>query len=461
MKTYPHYPKPTETKASLLTTLLKKHHSWLDKLYYKSYEMKMGRVKMPGLDLYVVNDIEVVHRILVEEVKKFPKSQILEHELKPLLGESIITTNGEKWRGQRGLLNPSFEMVRVSNVFGLMSDAVVDMMKRLSDHPNGMEFDIDKEMTFTAADIIFRTILSKKLSVDESNTLIHAFKEFQDETAKTVIFKMFKIPDMFFHKKEKKRLAAGGRIRNVLGKIIQPRYTSMKEGEVDNHRDILASILSMKDEKGEFAFSFEEILDQISMLFLAGHETTASSLTWAIYLLALYPDAQERAYKEIENAYEKAESFQSDMQQRLPYLTNIYREALRLYPPISFFARQTIEETTVRDKVLKKGATLVIAPWLIHRHKNYWDDAHMFDPDRFSDPDRFNKAAYLPFGKGPRTCIGAGFAMQESVLILASLLRVYRIELRPGFIPDIVGRITVRSLNGLPVKLIHRDTNES
>lgn len=458
MKIYPYFPEPTETKASLLTTLLKKRRSWLDNLYYRSYEMKMGRVNMPGLDLYVLNDINVVQRVLVDEVKMFPKSQMLEDVLKPLLGESIITTNGEKWRGQRNLLNPSFEMVKISHVFGLMEAAVTDMMARLALKKEGEEIDIDEEMTFTPADVIFRTILSEKLSEEESATVMNAFVDFQEETAKMALMRMFKIPGFLVKSKEKRRLESGRQIRDTLGRIIKPRYEAAMRGET-GPKDILSSILSMRDENGGFAFSFEEILDQISMLFLAGHETTASSLTWSIYLLSLYPEAQERAYREIMEAYGRFGVFDSGMQQRLPFLTNVYREALRLYPPIGFFARQTAETTMVRDKELKKGATLVIAPWLIHRHKLYWDDPHMFDPDRFADPDRFNKAAYLPFGKGPRTCIGAGFAMQESVLLLATLLRTYRIELRPGFVPDVAGRITVRSLNGMPVRLHKRDAD--
>lgn len=458
MKVYPYFPPPTETKASLLKTLMKKRRSWLDNLYYRSYEMKMGRVNMPGLDLYVVNDPAVVQRVLVDEVKLFPKSKLLEDVLKPLLGESIITTNGEQWRGQRNLLNPSFEMVKISHVFGLMEEAVTDMMNRLANHGDTVEVDADKEMTFTTADIIFRTILSQKLTEAESETVIEAFIEFQEATTKTALLQMFKIPGFFTAGREKKRMAAGRRIRETLGRIMRPRYDAAMRGE-EGPRDIIASILSMRDDAGEFAFSFEEILDQISMLFLAGHETTASSLTWAFYLFGLYPEAQERALKEIEAAYGQNGAFDSTMQQHLPYLTNVYREALRLYPPIGFFARQTAEDTMVRDKPLKKGATLVIAPWLIHRHKLYWDDPHMFDPDRFADPKRFNKAAYLPFGKGPRTCIGAGFAMQESVLILASILRTYRIELQPGFVPDVAGRITVRSLNGMPVRLHKRDAD--
>jgi len=455
MKVYPYFPKPTEKKASLLTTLLKKRRSWLDDLYYRSYEMKMGQVNMPGLDLYVVNDIDVVQRVLVDEVKLFPKSKMLEDVLKPLLGESIITTNGEKWRGQRNLLNPSFEMVKISHVFGLMEDAVTDLMARLARYEEGEEINIDEEMTFTPADVIFRTILSEKLGEEASVKIVNAFIDFQEETAKTALMRMFKIPGFLVSSKEKRRLQAGKEIRESLGRIIRPRYEAAMRGET-GPRDILSSILSMRDEAGKFAFSFEEILDQISMLFLAGHETTASSLTWSIYLLGLYPEAQERAYREVTEAYGRFGAFDSGMQQRLPFLANLYREALRLYPPIGFFARQTAEATMVRDKPLKKGATLVIAPWLIHRHTLYWDDPHMFDPDRFADPKRYNKAAYLPFGKGPRTCIGAGFAMQESVLLLATLLRTYRIELRPGFVPDVVGRITVRSLNGMPVRLHKR-----
>jgi len=455
MGTCPFHPAPLKNKASLLMTFFKKRRSWLDGLYERSYAMKMGRVRMPGVDLHVINESALVHRVMVEEVSEFPKSELLGRLLEPLLGESIFTTNGAQWKKQREMLNPSFDMVRVSRVFGLMREAADDMLVRLSKHENGAVVEMDAEMTYVTADIIFRTILSSRLDERDARELIEAFVTFQEETARTAMRTMFRIPEfLWMFTGEKRRIKAGNRIRDVLSSMIRPRYDAVQRGEPGGYSDILSSLLQAVDADTGERFSFEEILDQVAMLFLAGHETSASALTWSLYLLAISPEQQERAFEEVRSVCGDA-PFEAAMMKQLPFVTNVFKEALRLYPPVGFFARESAHETTMREKTIPEGASVVVAPWLIHRHKEYWEKPHEFDPDRHSDPKLIAKETYLPFGMGPRICIGAGFAMQEAVLLLASLLRTYRFELQEGFVPDVVGRLTIRSANGMPI-VLHR-----
>jgi cytochrome P450 len=453
----PFHPKPTKNKASLLFTFLKKRRSWLDGLYERSYKMKMGRVKMPGLDLYVVNEPKEVKRIMVDEVREFPKNELLHELLKPLLGESIFTTNGDTWQKQRDLLNPSFTNMRISKVFNLMSEAVDDLMLQLENYPEKTVINMDTEMTFVTADIIFRTILSQKLDRDDAMKIIDAFTVFQEETANAAMRKMFCIPQWIsYYLGEKKRIKAGEEIREVLTSIIKPRYDAVSNNTVGDENDILSTLLQVVDADTNKRFTFEEILDQIAMLFLAGHETTASSLTWALYLLALYPEDQERAYNEVVKIAED-DDITSHGVKRMKHVTNIFKETLRLYPPVGFFVRESKEDTKIRDKDIKKGSSVVVAPWLIHRHEKFWDNPNGFDPDRHLNQDKILKDSYLPFGMGERVCIGAGFAMQESVLILSSIIRKYKLELEEGFVPDIVGRLTIRSANGMNIILKSRD----
>ncbi|MDD2828394.1 MAG: cytochrome P450 [Sulfuricurvum sp.] len=452
----PFFPPPLKNKASLLFTFFRKRRSWLDGLYERSYSMKMGRVKMPGLDLHVINQPDLVHRILVDEVKEFPKNQLLGHLLEPLLGESIFTTNGEQWKRQREMLNPSFEMTRISHVFGLMNDAVQEMKDHLRGDNTENHLDIDPEMTYVTADIIFRTILSSRLDRNDAVKIIEAFVTFQEETARTAMRTMFKIPEwLWFLSGENKRIKAGNDIRDILASIIRPRYDAIIADDTPNNKDILSSLLQAVDVDSGEKFSFEEILDQVAMLFLAGHETSASALTWATYLLSLYPEIQERAYHEVLNIAGEDE-FNADQLKHMELITNIFKETLRLYPPVGFFARENTQETTMRDKTIAKGSSVVVAPWLIHRHKEFWENPNGFDPDRFSDPKSIHKDTYLPFGMGARICIGSSFAMQEAVLILATLIREFKIELQEGFVPDVVGRLTVRSANGMKIILKRR-----
>ncbi|EAM0817338.1 cytochrome P450 [Campylobacter jejuni] len=451
MSECPFFPKPYKNKASTLLTFLLKRRSWLDGLYERSYKMQTGYVKMPNFDLYVINDTKEVKRMMVDEVREFPKSAFLHELLSPLLGESIFTTNGEVWKKQRELLRPSFEMTRINKVFNLMSEAVADMMDRFSRYPNHAVIEVDEAMTFITADVIFRTIMSSKLDEEKGKKILNAFVTFQEQSVHTAMRRMFRFPKwLSYVLGDRKRAKAGDVIRQVLSDIIKPRYDMADNAEFE---DILGSLLLVVDADTNKRFSFEEILDQVAMLFLAGHETTASSLTWTLYLLSLYPKEQEKAYEEITQVLQGGAIEISHLRQ-FKYLTNIFKESLRLYPPVGFFAREAKKDTQVRDKLIKKGSGVVIAPWLIHRHEEFWTNPHGFNPSRFEG--EYKKDAYLPFGVGERICIGQGFAMQEAILILANILKTYKLELEEGFVPDVVGRLTVRSANGMRIKFSKR-----
>ncbi|ASN92806.1 cytochrome P450 [Campylobacter jejuni] len=451
MSECPFFPKPYKNKASTLLTFLLKRRSWLDGLYERSYKMQTGYVKMPNFDLYVINDTKEVKRMMVDEVREFPKSAFLHELLSPLLGESIFTTNGEVWKKQRELLRPSFEMTRINKVFNLMSEAVADMMDRFSKYPNHAVIEVDEAMTFITADVIFRTIMSSKLDEEKGKKILNAFVTFQEQSVHTAMRRMFRFPKwLSYILGDRKRAKAGDVIRQVLSDIIKPRYDMADNAEFE---DILGSLLLVVDADTNKRFSFEEILDQVAMLFLAGHETTASSLTWTLYLLSLYPKEQEKAYEEITQVLQGGAIEISHLRQ-FKYLTNIFKESLRLYPPVGFFAREAKKDTQVRDKLIKKGSGVVIAPWLIHRHEEFWTNPHGFNPSRFEG--EYKKDAYLPFGVGERICIGQGFAMQEAILILANILKTYKLELEEDFVPDVVGRLTVRSANGMRIKFSKR-----
>ncbi|EIU4173052.1 cytochrome P450 [Campylobacter jejuni] len=451
MSECPFFPKPYKNKASTLLTFLLKRRSWLDGLYERSYKMQTGYVKMPNFDLYVINDTKEVKRMMVDEVREFPKSAFLHELLSPLLGESIFTTNGEVWKKQRELLRPSFEMTRINKVFNLMSEAVADMMDRFGKYPNHAVIEVDEAMTFITADVIFRTIMSSKLDEGKGKKILNAFVTFQEQSVHTAMRRMFRFPKwLSYVLGDRKRAKAGDVIRQVLSDIIKPRYDMADNAEFE---DILRSLLLVVDADTNKRFSFEEILDQVAMLFLAGHETTASSLTWTLYLLSLYPKEQEKAYEEITQVLQGGVVEISHLRQ-FKYLTNIFKESLRLYPPVGFFAREAKKDTQVRDKLIKKGSGVVIAPWLIHRHEEFWTNPHGFNPSRFEG--EYKKDAYLPFGVGERICIGQGFAMQEAILILANILKTYKLELEEGFVPDVVGRLTVRSANGMRIKFSKR-----
>ena len=251
--------------------------------------------------------------------------------------------------------------------------------------------------------------------------------------------------------------AAAAEIRQLLESMIRPRYEARRNGCPGTKQDILAALLDARDPKTDAPFSFDELVDQVAMLFLAGHETSASALTWALYLVAQSPHIQDRLHLEVVASNSSASSCSPDIRQ-LELARNIFRETLRLFPPVGFLARQSTMACAMRGKTIKARASVVVSPWLIHRHRDFWTQPDAFNPDRYQD-DQSREAlqkAYLPFGMGPRVCMGAAFAMQEATLVLASVVRHFRLEALPEHVPQPVGRLTIRSANGVWLRLHRR-----
>lgn len=468
----PHYPRPASERPSAWRMFFSKRRSWLDGLYERSYVMKMGEVHLPGVDLYMVNEPGLVRQVMVEQARSFPKHEALGDALRPLLGDSIFTTNGEVWQRQRDLMNPSFEAARVQLVFGRMLDAVEAMVERLKAVPPGAEHDMEVEMTHVAADIILRTILSRPLDSGEAHQVFEAFARYQALAPRLMMPAFFGLrwlrPWWQVHRSRR----AAQEIRALLVGLIRPRYDAYQRSQqsgatpVDSDPDsddIFGTLLKVKDPETGEGFSFDELVDQVAMLFLAGHETSASALSWALHLVANAPEVQERLHLEaVELLAERGDS--PGNLRDLALARNVFREALRLFPPVGFLARQSGRVCTMRDKTVQEGASVVISPWLIHRHRELWARPDEFDPDRYDRevldemPARESmRRAYLPFGMGPRVCIGAAFALQEASLVLATLAKHFRVEPVPGHVPQPVGRLTIRSDNGIRLMLFPRD----
>ena len=453
----PVYPKPRQSKASALLMFFSARRSWLDALYERSYRMRMGEVHLHGLDLYMVNEPALVKQVMDTQAEAFPKSNLLGEALKPLLGESIFTTSGDQWRKQRSMMDPAFAQARLNVAFPVMHAAVADMLTRLSALPDGAEYDLEVEMTHVTADIIFRTIFSVPMEGADAKRIFTEFARFQAIAPLLMLPSIYGLRWLVWPWDVWRSRRAAAAIRGLLGQLIRPRFDAHRAGKPSGTTDILQSFLDAKDEVSGEGFSFEELLDQVAMLFLAGHETSASALTWAAYLMANAPDIQERMHQEVVMHLADRQPELSDMRY-LDLVRNVFRETLRLFPPVGFMARQSASACSMRKKTVEQGATVVVSPWLIQRHRELWDDPDGFNPDRYdNDASRESlKQAYLPFGMGPRVCMGAAFALQEATLILASLVRDYRISALPEHEPQPVGRLTIRSANGVRLKLHRR-----
>ena len=451
----PPYPTPHKTKSSFFLRFFRGWHSWLDVLFEKSYSMKMGEFSQPGMKVYMVNDPDWVSKILVKNQKAYPKHQMMHRMLEPLLGNSIFTTNGEVWERQRALVDQAFAQARLRLVYPLMLESVQDMLLRLDKVADGRSYEVDSEMTYVAADIIFKTILSKSLDAQSAQTIYEAFIEFQHHAQKAMMLMIYRLPPYFSTKASRK---PAKKIRDILSNIIAKRYAERANGTDSQYEDILSGLMDAKDPVTGTQFTYDEMVDQVCMLFLAGHETSASALAWSLYLLSKCPHLQTNIIDELNEKVGDKDIAYADVKQ-LDWVSDTFRESMRLYPPVGFFVRESTQDECIRDKNVKAGSPILVSPWLIHRHREMWDDPDSFTPERFSTESgkASLKCAYIPFSKGPRVCIGAAFATQEAILTLASIVRRYEILPVPSHVPKVVGRVTIRSDNGIRVMLKLRD----
>jgi len=438
----PPYPVPHKSKASLLKRFLTGWNSWIHTLFDRSYTMQMGEIRLPKLDFFIANDLSVVDRVMDDREKVFPKHSFLNELLDPLIGNSVFSANGKDWEEQREMVNPAFAHTNLKRVFPAMQGAVDDLLATIMAMDRSKPIAVDPLMTHVAADIIYRTIFSVKLDQASADHIYHAFHRYQKNIQPGAMLKLYGLPLLGYRRRA---IRAATEIHSVFGPIVQARYDAWHGGSGEAKADILQSLLEARHPETGEHFTYQNIMEQVSTIFLAGHETAASSMTWALYLLAECPHLQEALIGEIDGATQ-GQPIAFEHLRALGGVRNLFRETLRLYPPVSFLVREVTAPTTMRDKLLHKGAMIVISPWLIQRNRNNWKCPHAFAPERFDDPEEAEacRRAYMPFGKGPRICIGAGFAQQEGILILASIIRAFRLRYPDIPKPEPVSRLTLR-----------------
>jgi cytochrome P450 len=452
----PPYPTPLRTKAGLLRRFLIGWHSWIHTLFEKSYRMKMGSHRTPALRFFVINERSLVAQVMDDKTREYPKHQLMNDMLDPLLGRSVFSTNGQEWLDQRRMMNPAFAETNLARAYPAMVSATEDLVAMMRTAEPGKPFDIDPLMTHVTADIIFRTMFGIRLTQAESTRIYAAFNRYQRHVQPAAMLQLYKLPLLGY----RRRMAKAAReVHALFEPIVRERLAETEAGRGGETRDILQKLIEARHPETGAAFTYQDLIDQLSIIFLAGHETSASSLGWTLYLLAESPDLQEALLAEI-NAATQGGAIAHGHLKHMDGLRNVFREALRLYPPVSFFLREVTRAQEMRGKAMVPGDLIVVSPWLIQRNADNWTCPHSFDPDRFTRPEAETAArdAWMPFGRGPRICIGAGFAQQEALLILATVIRAFRLSFPPGARkPELVSRLTLRPRHGIPLVLTPRD----
>jgi len=438
----PPRPVPLPSVVALIRTALRGEGNLLSLLPASAYRMRIGALGYSRRSILIVNDPLHVRNILTERADIFPKSDLMVNALEPLIGDAMFVSSGDVWRRQRRMIDPAFTMIRLNRAFAPMAAAVDDYEVHLDGlAARGEAFSLDQAMSHLTADIVCRTVFSTSLQSRTARDVFDAFTVFERSVEQVKLWRLIIDPAWTKPAQRPAVLEACRRIRQHLGDLIDSHLNA----DADAYDDIAAAVIAAEDGAGGRRFSREDLIDQLGVLFLAGHETTASALTWAFYILAMQPGIVARIRAELsEIAGNGPLAFEHI--RHLSVIRNVFRETLRLYPPITFLPRVAAERTHIGERAVRRGALIMIAPWALHRHESYWREPNVFDPDRFTAAREaeLTPGAYIPFGYGPRVCVGAGFAAQEAALILARLVRRYDFHVADAARVRPVARLTTR-----------------
>jgi cytochrome P450 len=402
------------------------------------------RFKFGWLRYYLVSDPEGIKHVLVDNPRAYTKSRNY-RGLKLVLGEGLLTSEGDFWRRQRKLTQPAFHREKMAGFAATMASCGAAMIDRWRSS-RSPTIDVHAELMRVTFQIVGKTLLSTDL--DDPNGAVGSALAFVLEYANDYAADPVPVPPWV----PTRRNVRFNRALRTLDAIVQSTIEERRHRGSDAS-DLLGMLMAIRDDETNETMTDRQLRDELVTIVLAGHETTANALTWALYLLGKHPDVERRLSAEVAHVLGDRPPALADLQ-RLKLTKMVIEESLRLFPPAWMFERQALERDEICGYAIEPGAIIGISPYAVHRHPAYWEDSEAFDPDRFL-PERSEgrpRYVYLPFGAGPRVCIGNGFAMIEAQILLATIVRSCRLELTSREI-ELSPLITLRPRRGLPASV--------
>lgn len=396
--------------------------------------------------VYAINNPECVKSILTSAWPQYSKNTIDYKVISAVFGNGLVTSDGDDWVRQRRIMQPVFSSRSVNSfdkVINETTSALADNWSKQSTHDVTW---LDRDMSKITFQVVSRTLFGTNIDhvsdemIDILDLLnIHPMRL----SALLRLFPWIPSPS------NKRFLRANRRLDEIV-------YTLIEEHQLPGacQENIVGRLLAAKDDDSKASLTTEQIRDEVVTLMLAGHETSAVSLTWTFYLLSQHPEIEERLCEELENKLNGAPATSSDLAE-LIYLKQVVQESLRLYPAVWGVSRRSLDEAVLGGYRIPKNSYIAITPYVLHRDPNSWPEPEKFDPERFS-PEQIKSRhsySYLPFGAGPRTCIGAGMAMLEIQLILAQLLQKFKVTPIADQQIEVEAAVTLKPRHGLTVRL--------
>jgi cytochrome P450 len=403
-------------------------------------------LRIPSGSVILSDRPEFAKYILQKNYKNYVKTDVVKKRLASLIGQGLLTSDGEKWLKQRRAIQPGFHKQRLEAI----SHTMIKVIQEYMDHSlakyaeDGIEVDLNKEMMILAFQIVSRALLGEMVSVEELELIDQASYEGQ-----ALVSKKFSVIDLWYRLsgKMKKLEKMRAQIDQILLRIITERRESGKE-----YDDLLDLLLSTRYDDGS-SMPDRQIIDEAKILYSAGHETSALTLTWTFYLLASHPEVEEKHLSSLENI----DRLNFNSLKDLSYTLQILEESMRLYPPAWIIGRQAVEQDDFEDVHIPPGKDVLLLLFGMHRDPDNWKDPDSFKPERFGIKERalHKDSAYIPFGLGPRMCIGKGFALMEMQLVMSMVVKEYSFELIDRKAPELEPLISLKPRNGIMVK-VHR-----
>ncbi|MGH2690025.1 MAG: cytochrome P450 [Actinomycetota bacterium] len=411
----------------------------------------------PGMrtNVYAFFHPDGVQHVLASGSGRYAKGGRVYRELTPLLGNGLLTSEGEVWRRQKRLVQPLFTRRRVGAYVGMMAEEgeqLVERWRRL--HAGGAgAVDLDAQMTALTLRVVGRALFGSDMGpvVDVLRPVVPYLS--RRALRRGLVPKA--VPAHWRTPGNVRADAARARVTEVVDELVASRRAAGADAE--GEPDLLSLLLQAQDPEGGVGLDDEEVRAQVLIFLLAGHETTATSLTFTLHLIGNHPEVQERVRAEADEVLGAGRTIGADDVLALRYTTMVVKEAMRLFPAAHSMGRISTGADRVCGWEVPPDVAVVVSPWATHRHPSFWEDPERFDPERFA-PERErerHRYAYVPFGGGPRACIGQYFSMLEAVLVTAQLVRAFRLVTDPGPVALFTG-ITLRPAEPLPCRIAPR-----
>ena len=403
--------------------------------------LSIGRVAL-------VSDPAAIRRVLMDNSQNYHKDWLQRRVLSAGLSNGLLTAEGQQWRMQRRALAPLFARRTVLSFSVAMIDAAAALVERLKLRDGQIE-DIAVEATRLTLEVLERTMFSDGLGRSPEEIRL-AMKHYFEAIGRLDPFDVLGLPNWVPRLSRWKLRPMLRLFESAIDAIVSTRRRRIAEDLDSVPRDILTLLLEARDPETGEGLSEVEVRANILTFIAAGHETTANSITWSLFLLSQSPEWRRRVQAEADR---ELDGDVEGLAERLVETRAVIDEANRLYPPIAAISRAALAPDELAGEPIRRGTMVVIAPYVLHRHRALWADPDAFDPNRFLDGarERIDRFAYLPFGVGPRICIGATFALQEASIVVATVMRHFTLELAPGHAVWPVHRVTVRPSGGLPM----------